>query len=192
MTDEQIIKAISDTSNEKRRLEALKCLFLNQTVRQQLKAFVLKKGGNLEDAKDIWHVAIIELEKSIRAGRFKAQGTLAGYLFGIGKNSWLVTLRKKRLLVSQEQIPLEIEDNDPETLFLLEEKKLILEEILVKIGPPCDKILKLRSLKYTHQEIAEAMGYPKVDNAKKNDYRCRMRLRTFIQEHPHYLNLIKE
>ena len=70
------------------------------------------------------------------------------------------------------------------------EKRHFLDEALKQVGDRCRQILKLYSLRYSMEEIAQQVGLSSADMAKKENYRCRLKLKAFFDNNPGWLNLV--
>jgi len=77
-----------------------------------------------------------------------------------------------------------------EEAVIQEEKKKYLAQAIAKIGERCRRILKLYGLNYSMDEIAQELGLKNAEMAKKATYRCRNRLRDFLDSNPEWKTLI--
>ncbi|HRI60045.1 MAG TPA: sigma-70 family RNA polymerase sigma factor [Saprospiraceae bacterium] len=181
-TDESLLTAIQ--SGGQAREEALKYLYLLPGLREMVTRFVLDNGGSRTDAQDVFQEALVLFDRNLREGRFEGKSALTTYFVAIAKWRW-VTLRRQQgryQELSPAQYDGEVESPEAETLRA--EHRELLTEAMGHIGERCRELLRLYQLDYAMEEIAGKMGYSGADVAKKEAYRCRMRLREHLENHP--------
>lgn len=66
--------------------------------------FVVRNGGDSQDAKDIFQETVIVLFKNIRQGVFRFESTIGTYLFAVAKNKWFLTRNNKIVSKSTEEL----------------------------------------------------------------------------------------
>ena len=181
-TDESLLTAIQ--SGGQAREEALRHMYLLPGLRETVMRFVLDNGGNRSDAQDVFQEALVLFDRNLREGRFEGKSALATYFVAIAKWRW-VTLRRQQgryQELSPAQYDGEVESVEAETL--RSEQRELLTEAMSQIGERCRELLRLYQLDYAMEEIATKMGYSGADVAKKEAYRCRLRLREHLENHP--------
>ncbi|MCE7925586.1 MAG: sigma-70 family RNA polymerase sigma factor [Haliscomenobacteraceae bacterium CHB4] len=181
-TDESLMAAIQ--SGGQAREDALRRMYLLPGLRETVTRFVLDNGGSRDDAQDVFQEALVLFDRNLREGRFEGKSTLATYFVAIAKWRW-VTLRRQQgryRELSPAQYDGEVESAETETLRT--EHRELLTEAMGHIGERCRELLRLYQLDYTMEEIAQKMGYSGADVAKKEAYRCRMRLREHLENNP--------
>jgi RNA polymerase sigma factor (sigma-70 family) len=150
---------------------------------------VLKNGGDVHKADDVFHEGIIALDKNIRANEFKGHADLKGYFYKICIFIWINKWKKD----SNIQLT-EIENTgseyspSPETIFIDNRQKELLNKVLELIDLPCRKILMLWKLSYSMEEISKACNLSSSQMAKKYRYRCMKKLLKLLDDHPSLLN----
>lgn len=181
-TDESLLAALQ--SGGQAREDALRRMYLMPGLRETVTRFVLDNGGSRDDAQDVFQEALVLFDRNLREGRFEGKSTLATYFVAIAKWRW-VTLRRQQgryRELSPAQYDGEVESAEAETLRA--EHRELLTEAMGHIGERCRELLRLYQLDYAMEEIAQKMGYSGADVAKKEAYRCRMRLREHLENHP--------
>lgn len=181
-TDETLITAIQNGGRE--REDALRRVYLMPGLRETVIRFVLDNGGSRDDAQDVFQEALVLFDRNLREGRFEGKSALTTYFVAIAKWRW-VTLRRQQgryQELSPAQYDGEVES--PETETLRAEHRELLAEAMGHVGERCRELLRLYQLEYAMEEIAAKMGYAGADVAKKEAYRCRMRLREHLENHP--------
>ncbi|MBK7937420.1 MAG: sigma-70 family RNA polymerase sigma factor [Lewinellaceae bacterium] len=181
-TDETLLSAIR--SGGQARENALRYLYLLPGLRETVARFVLDNGGNRSDAQDVFQEAFVLLDRNLREGRFEGKSALTTYFVAIAKWRW-VTLRRQQgryTEISPAQYDGAVESPEAETLRA--EHRELLAGAMGQIGERCRELLRLYQLDYSMEEIAGKMGYSGADTAKKEAFRCRMRLREVLENDP--------
>jgi RNA polymerase sigma factor (sigma-70 family) len=162
------------------REEALLDLYQNETLRQSIKSLILKGGGSVQDVEDIFQDAIVLLDANIRKHKFRGDGTVDGYLYGIARLLW-----KKRQ--NNQWKPLQLEHlNLPEIPDWVapnqDDRIEKLQWALKKLNQKCHSIITLVLHAFSMEEIAVKIGYKNSDVAKKEASLCRKKLKQLIQK----------
>ncbi len=139
--------------------------------------YVSKMGGTLDDAKDIFHDAlVIYYEKSV-TGSITLQTNDQAYLLGIAKHLWAKKFREDHLLSSLE----ENFDCEEEPESHLAENKLL--HYLETAGQKCMELLK--AFYYDNlsvNAIAGLFGYSGERSATVQKFKCMEKVRETIKE----------
>ena len=166
----------------------LKCAAFTKNVTH----FVRFRGGSTADAEDIIMEGLIQTAKHLSNNRYKAKSNIANYAFGICKYKWFNVMNAKGLKtvpVDESARNIKIEDN-AENWLISEESKKILWSIIGQQKGNCPKYLKFWMLNYTKTEIAQAMNVEE-NNVRQRTYKCRMKLKEWLSQHPKYQTLLK-
>lgn len=174
-SDEELIEALK---NEQR--SAYKYMY--ERYYRMVANHVVKNNGDDEDAKDLFQDVLVKFIAQIRKPEFTLTGgaKLSTYVFSIAKYTWLMKLRERKLMPS-EQAELR-EEADGSALIaeeeqLLSERSLLTMKIFKTIGDDCQKVLDgFYFRKLSMREIAEDMGYA-YDYARLKKNRCLNELR---------------
>ena len=147
--------------------------------------WLLKNGGNENDAADIFQEAMVILFEKAQQETFRLTCRIGTYVFAVSKHLWYKKLQK------QQKQPGSLPDNagmDEQMDWAYEdeinvhhEREVHYEQLnaaLGQLGEPCSSLLKA----FYHQdksmnEIAADFGYTNPDNAKTQKYKCLARLR---------------
>lgn len=184
-TDNEIIEELTRGNTE-----ILKKLYADF---YKITGYVLSNHGSEEEAKDIFHDALIALYHNIRSGKFSLNSKLSTYLYSICKYRWLNYLRDHRAEIIStidevEKVSEFESDSDGPNDALerekeFEEKKEVITKILEKIGEPCYSILNMFYFKkFSMKMIAEKLKYKTEKVAKNQRYRCILKLRQMLPE----------
>lgn len=188
LSDDQLLKMITGT--EPARELGLHHIFQNQDWINSVKQQVLQNRGTEIDSEDTFQETVIIFDRSLRRGTFKGDSNLKTYFVGIAKKVWWGHLRKK---IGKDLNLEQIEDQaeSVEAHYISTEKKEFLWQALEKTGQRCQQLLELYMKQYSYQEIAERLAFSSAELAKKEGYRCRMKLRDFFKTNPEWLNRVK-
>ncbi len=168
MTDEKIIELIQNRKEDK----ALIKLYRYQG---KVTSLVKSRGGSKDDAQDVFQEALLILCKKVWEGNFKLTAKLDTYLYSICYNLWRHQLEKNNKHFKVEvNDQLQLTDVDGIDEAIEKECKINLaESVLIKLGEPCLKLLKMfyyEALKM--KEIANRLGYKSESTAKTQKYKC--------------------
>jgi RNA polymerase sigma factor (sigma-70 family) len=151
---------------------------------------IQQKGGTADDAKDIFHDALIVIYQKAQSPDFKLTSQFYTYLYGICHFMWdrkrnkkannTVTIPEDDRLILQEDIVADIESR---------EKQRVFRENIVKLGETCRKILRLFFDKKSMTEIAAALNFENEHIARTRKYRCGKKLETLIKADSRYAEL---
>ncbi len=166
------------------REKALKTIYTNSKIKEKLASMILFNNGNSQDGEDMYQEAIIVLDKNIREGNFRTEGSLESYLFSIGKFLWMNQLRKKKLTLKEKFYDHELigEGIEPDLLMINDQRNTLLKELLGKLGKRCQEILALWQLSYSMEEIATRLGLHDSSTARKAKYDCQQQLIKIVHQ----------
>lgn len=177
-----------------RRQAALQQLYRSTPARQRLRQYILRNSGHAETAKDVFHDAMVVLDRNIREGKFRGEASLDGYLYSIGRFLWLKRLEKEGRTVLQEN-PVEgvvLSPDNPHDWMEKREQSGLLQKVLGLLGERCRRLLELWKLSYSMEEIAQELNFSSSAMARKNRYRCHQQLIKQLKEQPGLAQQIKE
>jgi RNA polymerase sigma factor (sigma-70 family) len=188
LDDTALIAGIRGTTAQ--RDVALRTFFSDLELRSIVLNIIRQNGGQDADGEDAFQDTMILFERNIREGRFEGKSSLRTYFIGIAKWQWHNRQRQHRTVEWQ---PTEHDQTIPsvEVEVLSEERKGLIEQALTQIGERCKAILMLYKQSYSNEEIAQTFELSSPDMAKKESYRCRIRLKEYIQSQPHLFELFK-
>jgi RNA polymerase sigma factor (sigma-70 family) len=154
---------------------------------------VTNHGGNEEDARDVFHEGIITLDRKIRQDEYEDRGSIESYLYGVCRFIWSNQLRKnKRVELKEDFTPYDQSTGEnPLDTMLNNEGQNMVATLFSQLGENCSKILSLWKLSYSMNEIAEEMGLPSGDNARKHKFRCYQKLLGLIDNSPELATNLK-
>lgn len=187
-TDDALIRAIEAGGNL--REAALEYLCTEAGLYESAAAHILQYGGHEEDAEDVFQESLIVLDRTIREGRFQEGHTLKAYFIAVAKQYWYGQWRTKKRRQAHSRPEVDELEESIEMRFISEERKENLAKAIEQTGERCKIILELYQLHYSAQEIADRVQLSSAEMAKKETYRCRLKLKAFLEAHPAWKNLI--
>ena len=136
---------------------------------------VRKNGGSAEEAKDIFHDALIILNNNCKKEGFELTSALSTYLYSICRHLWFNQKKKSNLTIEDsvlENTHLELEHQSDDSLLNQ------MMEAINKIGGKCKEILMDYYYgKLPYDEIALSLGYSSGQVVRQQKYRCIQKLK---------------
>jgi DNA-directed RNA polymerase specialized sigma24 family protein len=147
---------------------------LYQSVFPPLCKYICKKGGSLEEAKDIFHDAlIIYYEKNAVAIAIADQ---KAYVFGIAKHLWNKKLREKQRYTELHLLSLPLPSQRQDVV----SAKLLV--FLKQTGSKCMELLQAFYFENQNAEkIAERFGFSGVRSATVQKFKCLEKVRNLVK-----------
>jgi DNA-directed RNA polymerase specialized sigma24 family protein len=141
--------------------------------------FVANRGGSFEDARDIFHDALVILYERITGNDVAIETSQEYYLIGISKHLWMRKFKddKRKTGLGEMENTITI----PEDFFEASENRLT--SLLQLTGKKCLELL--RAFYYDNlslQQIKSAFGFSTLHSASVQKFKCIEKMRTTIQE----------
>ena len=170
----------------RQREQALAKIYTDSGVKVKMISMIIKNHGNMQDGEDLYQESMIVLDRNIREGVFKLEGSLPSYLYSIGKYLWMNHLRKKSLTLKESFSDHEMISTalQPDHIMMDEQRKAYLLSVLGKLGKRCQGILELWQLSYSMEEIAQQLNLSDASIARKAKYDCQQQLIKLINGNP--------
>ena len=185
MTDEELMQLIC--GSEKARDTALRYLYKEVDWLSMGVQHLKKNGIAAADAKDDVQEAFIYFDRNVRSGKFdKTKGTLKNYFLGICDGREFVRKRSNKRInkdIETDTMILPMYKN-PETEFLDDEIKSVVNRLLNQLDNRCRELLKQYMLSFSMKEIGERLGIQKIGAVTKAAYDCRQKFGELIQNNP--------
>ena len=168
MHDQKIIELIRTDNNDK----ALAALYKHFSMMRKM---ILSKGGNAEDAEDIFQEALIIFCRKVKEPGFKLTAQLSTYLFSVCRFLWKDELKKRKQLpfIDFETGFMQAEEKEMEGVVEDETRAKLAEKVLNELGERCRELLLLfYKENFKLKDIASKMGYNSENTAKNQKYKC--------------------
>ncbi len=181
--------------NDNRRQNAvLYSIYKNNAP--QIRNFIVRNSGSVDDANDVIQDAVLLLYEKIRKDHIDHDVNISGYLYQMGKYLWYNKKRKdaKKVPLTQHNLfPSQGYDTsadfeNPEKL-----KIAFLKEVLAVLGEDCRRVL-IDSIykKIPMQEIAINHGFKNEQVARNKKFKCLRCLRKKIEASPRLKKMLEE
>ncbi|WNH13890.1 RNA polymerase sigma factor [Thalassobellus suaedae] len=172
MNDKKILELFKDGQRE----NAFSKLY---SLYPKIEALVLSKGGQKQDALDVFQEALIILNRNLEKSDFKLTSSFYTYLYSVSRFIWKDAQKK----FSKEELH---NLNDTEVEYfnsVLEEKKYQLaEHAFLELGERCQQLLQLFYNKaMSFKEIAKVMQFKSEKIAKNQKYKCLTKAKNIYQ-----------
>lgn len=147
--------------------------------------WIIKNGGNENDAADIFQEAMVVLYGKSQNEDFRLTCRIGTYLFAVSKHLWYKKLQQQQRQPGTLPANAGVDEGQDwvyeDDVKAQEEREAHYEQLNValdQLGEPCSSLLKaFYQQDKSMQEIAAAFGYTNPDNAKTQKYKCLARLR---------------
>ena len=156
----------------------------------KIKSFVFNNKGNEDDAKDIFHDALIYLmvkhkESPLQIASFEA------YFFTICKNQWRSKLKKRKIRVMPEEIVYLKEREIDQASFILEQRRLeFYQEKFQLLSTNCKEVLANYFNGMSYDEILKDLAYSSINTVRQRVFKCRSKLAQLIKGDKRYHTLV--
>lgn len=140
--------------------------------------YISSKGGSFEDAKDIFHDALlIFIEKKSEAPINIIKSDCA-YILGISKHLWINKYKKDRFKIPLNRVEIEIPDN----FYPTANNERLLN--LLKIGGKrcLDLLRAFYFQQFSIKELVNNLGYSNEHSASVQKYKCLEKVRNKVKE----------
>jgi len=178
LSDQKLIELIRQGDNS-RALDKLYKGF------PQIRKLVLSKGGNEDDAKDVFQESLIIFFQKAKKPDFELTAAISTYLYSVSWYVWKDKLKKLNKNVSFDDIVNLDRDDESDIEYHLEKERKFefVDEALTRLGEKCLKILKMFYYdKRNMDEIADVMSLSSAKVAKNQKYKCIERARKMAQK----------
>jgi RNA polymerase sigma factor (sigma-70 family) len=141
--------------------------------------FVGKMGGSFQDAKDVFHDALIIFYEKTRQSDFQLKTSAQAYILGIAKHVWIRKFNKDKNNISLNEYESTI--SVPDDYFPDVDSNRVLA-LLEQTGKKCLQLL--RSFYYENRslkEITDQLGYRSTHSTTVRKYKCLEKLRDNVK-----------
>gem|GEM_PF-1305874 len=168
-------------------------LFTNKDLQKKVFKYVLDRTKDPETAKEVFQFALETFEKKVRSNKYEARASIHTYILGIVKWHLLNERRKQgRLREYDPNLHGGLDAVEAIEYDIIDAERLnILYEIIAHLGERCKTLLPRWAQNAKPEDIAQEFGFSSADMAKKETYRCRLKLKAFVDERPWLKNQLK-
>jgi len=169
--------------------------YLYRTYYPRIKKFILSKGGNNAEVKDIFQDSIIVFYQNVKAKKYKLNAKISTYLFTLAKNMWINRQKKLAKIGNLDSLYSQVKEkgNQPIDLIMDTERNEFVLELLGVLSEDCRRILNLSIYqKLPMNKICKMMGYQNEQVARNKKSKCLKYLKQAIQKSTNLSNTYKE
>jgi RNA polymerase sigma factor (sigma-70 family) len=151
----------------------------------KMRRLVRQKGGNSNDAQDVFQEAIVIFCRKAADPAFQLTSSIGTYLYSVCRHVWKDMQRKQKrqvLLDDMTDVGNELAETVQEHLER-EEKYGYLDRVLQQIDERCRQIFRLYYFeKQSMLQIAQQVGFSGEESAKTQKYKCVEQARKLAQK----------
>ncbi|GAB1855328.1 hypothetical protein MHTCC0001_01610 [Flavobacteriaceae bacterium MHTCC 0001] len=141
----------------------------------KIEALILSKGGQKQDASDVFQEALIILNRNLETSDFKLTSSFYTYLYSVSRFIWKDT---QKTFSKQELHHLKPEEVDYFHCVLEEKKYQLAEHAFLELGKRCQELLQLFYVKaMSFKAIALKMRFKSEKIAKNQKYKCLVKVK---------------
>lgn len=138
------------------------------TLYPKIEKLILSKGGQKQDALDVFQEALIVLYKNLLKSDFKLSSSFYTYLYSVSRFIWS-DIQKKKKITNYEILHQEESFQE----YLDERKYQFAEKSFSELGERCKQLLLLfYHQKMSFKNIAKALQFSSDKVAKNQKYKC--------------------
>lgn len=140
--------------------------------------FIRKQQGSADDAKDVFHDALIILFEKKASNDFKVSGSDEAYLFGIVKHLWIRKVKDtQNILFTEDEALIEVPedfDTTPSTNAII--------NFLKAAGEKCMQLLQAFYYeKQSLDRIKASFGFASIRSATVQKFKCLEKVREVVK-----------
>jgi DNA-directed RNA polymerase specialized sigma24 family protein len=147
---------------------------------RQVKEFILRDGGSIEDAQENFLNVILIIDERFQSGKLLATQVIP-YFYNISIRKWIEIKRRKNLFTRRNESKLILEELDEPEYLNLDRFNLVMNAIN-KMDNRCKDLLHLWVEGYSLEEITERFQFASPSSTKKELSTCRKKLRDLCKE----------
>ena len=151
------------------------------------------KGGNHQDAADIFQEAVLIVIEKIKSGKFRGDSSVRTFLLGISRNLWLHEKRSRERRNGRETEFTQHEDGQSvigERNFNVDNSNII-KTLFEQVGELCSEILSgVYYEKLPMKELLKRFDYENEQVLRNRKSRCMKKLKALLSKNPSLLEQI--
>jgi len=159
-------------------------IYEDKKIKDSIYSFVLKNGGDLDNAHDIFTQTIVSFVQQCYSPVFELRHQLGTYLYSIARYAWIAHCKKESKHKSQEIEDHAVSDFIPsiESKIISEERLGILRKGVTLLDEKCKEVMTLWATQLKMREIAVRMGYASEQVARKKKHQCLNKLKSILKD----------
>lgn len=183
MQDSEIYLEALIKGNNKIILEIYKEYF------PKINIFVIRNNGSEDDAKDVFHDALLYLIGKHKKTPLKLD-SFEGYLFTICKNIWRSRIKNKKEWVTKDGVlPLEDKEDNLVSFTLAQKHLEFYQEKFQLLTSNCKEILSNYFNGMSYEDIMVDLSYNSINVVRQRVFKCRAKIVQLIKADARYKTL---
>jgi RNA polymerase sigma factor (sigma-70 family) len=172
MSDQKILEFFKTGQRDK----AFKHLY---KLYPKIERLILSKGGQKQDAKDVFQESLIVLYRNLHKSEFNLTASIYTYLYAVSRFVWS-DIQKTNSKIPKNEFDINIEDVSKS---VQEEKKYqFAEHAFLQLGERCQQLLLMfYHKKMSFKDIAKVMQFKSEKIAKNQKYKCLTKAKDIFQ-----------
>lgn len=167
--------------------------YIYDEIYPYIEAYVVHHGGTEDHARDVFQDAMLTVYKKIIANDLFVHCKFSTYMYAVCRNIWIQNRKQHYLRTNKlKEISAVAEPASDYGINDSDEAKELLAKHFRKLGPDCQKLLRLYFNDATLDEICKEMGFTSVPHVSDKKYRCIKNLKERIKGDPNYRKLKNE
>jgi RNA polymerase sigma factor (sigma-70 family) len=163
MNNQKILTLFKEGKREK----AFQLLY---EVYPKIEKLILSKGGQKQDASDVFQETLIVVYRNLEKKEFQLTSSFYTYIYSISRFIWKDIQRKE---IKNSTITLNEQKEEYETSVFEEKKYQLAELVFYELGKRCQELLQLFYMqKMSFKQIADKMQFSSDKIAKNQKYKC--------------------
>jgi RNA polymerase sigma factor (sigma-70 family) len=166
--------------------------YIYKNFYEQIKVFILRNRGSIEDAKDVYQDALLVIYQKASKDNLELSCSFQTYLYSVCRLLWLKQLESNQIQRNTaEETGMYIElDEDLVEVFEKNERYKLYQHHFQKLSFSCQKVLELFLAGISLREIANILGFKSEHYVKKRKYQCKEKLISSIKSDPNFKQYI--
>ncbi|MEO1053145.1 MAG: sigma-70 family RNA polymerase sigma factor [Bacteroidota bacterium] len=178
LEDQRLLKDLK--SGGKEGHSAIKIIYKRNY--EKVRGIILQRGGNEDEAKDVFQEAMIVFHRKVTNEQFRADSSIDTYIIAIARNLWHQIFRKPAYNLETE-LGEEVGNMSIDVDWDIISKEKVIRAIIEDLPSDCQKIIK--HFYYENQSlevIQRNFNLGSVQAAKNKKYRCMKALLKLFKE----------
>lgn len=158
-------------------------------------SYVLKNGGAVDDAKDIFQEALVVLIENLKDPEFKLTCAVRTYLYSIARNKWFNQRKKNKPTLAFEETTMDFLDLGEDLIqskILFEEKHRLSSKSFQQLKDDCRQLLLNFYYRRTPLKKLAVILDLTEESIKVKRHRCMQYLSKLVKDDPDFQNLEKK
>lgn len=187
--DLDIINAIKSGQDQK----ALQVLY--KSLLPKIKKIVGLYTEAEEEAKDLFHDALLIFYKQVLSNKYDEKFDIDGYIYSIAKNLWINKIKRNQKveIVDPYLMPEnEIFEASDEKI-IANERSEVITQLFAMLDEKCAALLTYTIYQdLTYEDIVDRMGFSSENAARTAHFRCKKYLMELVKNNPRLKEMLQQ